>query len=185
MPFLMMECVCPPQTSMIFQGRVVTWAISRAMRCAISPLRNSVRYFIGVLQSDASGARPAPPHLPTLSARRSFHRDSSIAARLAARAKASSSLGQFLVEHAQGAEIGERLLGRLLVDLGDGKAHVDDGVVADLDLGHVVQADVLDHAAEVDPAHADHAVGSDLFDFSGNRQAHSNLLIPLRPDGQM
>ena len=42
----MMECVWPPQTSMIFQGRVVTWAISRASARAISPLRNSVRYFM-------------------------------------------------------------------------------------------------------------------------------------------
>src|SRR5579863_10307306 len=46
-PFLMMEWVWPPQTSMIFQGRVAMEWISRARAWAISRLRNSVRYFIG------------------------------------------------------------------------------------------------------------------------------------------
>ena len=76
---------------------------------------------------------------------------------------------QFFVEHAHSAEIGQRLLGRLLIDLRDGKADVDDGVVAYLDLGHVVQADLLHHSAEVHPPHADHAVGGNLFHFSRNR----------------
>jgi len=92
---------------------------------------------------------------------------------------------QFFIEHAHGAEIGEGLLGGFLIDLREGKAHVDDGVVADLDLGHVVEADLFDHAAEVDAADADEAVGGDLFDFSRNCQTHSNLLIPFGGDGQM
>jgi len=62
---------------------------------------------------------------------------------------------------------------------------VNDGVVADDDLRHVVEADVLDDAAKVHAADADHAVGGDLFDFAGNGEAHSNLLIPLRGKRQM
>jgi len=92
---------------------------------------------------------------------------------------------QLFVEDAEGAEVGERLFGGFLVDFGDGEADVDDGVVADDDFRHVVEADVLDYAAKVDAADANHAVGGDLFDFSGNGEAHSNLVIPLWPEGQM
>jgi len=92
--------------------------------------------------------------------------------------------GEFFVENAESAEVGESLLGSGLVDLGDGEADVDDGVVADDDFRDVVEADVLDYASKVDAADADHAVGGDLFDFSGNGEAHSNLVIPLWPDGQ-
>ena len=56
---------------------------------------------------------------------------------------------------------------------------MDNGVVADLDLGHVVQADTLDHAAEVHAAHPQAALGGDFFDSSGNRETHGNSLIPL------
>jgi len=86
--------------------------------------------------------------------------------------------GEFLVEDAEGAEVGECLLGGCFVNFGDGETDVDDGVVADDDLRHVVEADVLDHAAKVDAADANHTVGSDFFDFSRNGEAHSNLVIP-------
>jgi hypothetical protein len=53
MPFLMMEWVWPPQTSMIFQGRVVTWhAISRAMRWsdfAVAELGEVLHYLLYLL----------------------------------------------------------------------------------------------------------------------------------------
>ena len=52
------------------------------------------------------------------------------------------SFSQFFVEHAQSAEIGKGLLGGRLVDFGEGKAHVDNRVVADFDFRHIVQADV-------------------------------------------
>jgi hypothetical protein len=87
--------------------------------------------------------------------------------------------GEFFVQDAEGAEVGEGLLGGFLVDFGDGEADVDDGIVADDNLRHVVEADVLDHTSKVDAADADHAVGGDLFDFSWNGEAHSNLVIPL------
>jgi hypothetical protein len=45
---------------------------------------------------------------------------------------------------------------------------VDNGVVAYYDLGNVIEADVLDDAAEVDAAHPNVPFG-DLFDFSWNR----------------
>jgi hypothetical protein len=94
-------------------------------------------------------------------------------------------VGQFFVENAEGAEVGERLLGSFLVDFGNREADVDDGVVADDDLRHVVEADVLDHTAKIDAADADHAVGCNLFDFSRDGEAHSNFVIPLRADRQM
>ena len=60
------------------------------------------------------------------------------------------------------------MFGGLLVDLGEGKPNVDNGIVADFDLGDVVEANVLDDAAEVDPTDADETVGSDFFYFSWN-----------------
>jgi hypothetical protein len=94
-------------------------------------------------------------------------------------------VGQFFVEDAEGAKVGKRLLSGFLVDFGDGEADMDDGVVADDDLRNVVEANILDHSAKVDAPDADHAVGGDLFDFSGNSEAHSNLVIPPWADGQM
>jgi hypothetical protein len=95
------------------------------------------------------------------------------------------AVGQLLVEDAEGAKVGQGLPGGFFVDPGEGKADVDDGVVADLDLGHVVEADVFDDAAEIDAAHTNRAVGGDLFDFSRNRETHSNLVIPDGGGGQM
>ena len=40
------ECVCPPHTSMIDHVRVALCRISRAIRCAVGPSRNSSRYLI-------------------------------------------------------------------------------------------------------------------------------------------
>src|SRR6266540_2519168 len=45
-PLRMIECVCPPQTSMIAQGRVVIRRISSNRRAARSGSRYSSRYFM-------------------------------------------------------------------------------------------------------------------------------------------
>ena len=50
----------------------------------------------------------------------------------------------------------------LLVDDADGEADVDEHVVADLRLGHVGEADLLDDAAEAHPAHRHAAAGSSV-----------------------
>src|SRR6202023_1906145 len=49
MPFLTMEWVCPPQTSMMTQGLVCTRWISSTIFRATRPSRYSSRYFIGAL----------------------------------------------------------------------------------------------------------------------------------------
>ena len=58
---------------------------------------------------------------------------------------------------------------RLFVDLGERKADVDNGIVAHLDLRHVVQADPFDDAAKVHPPNAEIALGKNFFHFSRNR----------------
>src|SRR5579863_6056881 len=170
MPLRRMECVCPPHTSMIFQGRVARQWISRAMRCATSPLRNSVRYFTsrGNLRS-----------LPT--------RRLSLAAAIGARglrsfggsAKSFFLAGQFFLQHAHFAERLEGLLRALLVDAGDRKPHVDNGIVAHFDLRQALQAYVLHHSAKVHAAHPHRPIGGDRFYPAWNGETHGTLLIRL------
>ena len=85
--------------------------------------------------------------------------------------------GQFLVQCTHLPEEFESFKGALLIDLGERKPNVDNRIVAYCDLGDVVEADVFDHAAEVDSTHANVAVGGDLFDFSRDCEAHSTPLI--------
>ena len=77
--------------------------------------------------------------------------------------------GQLLVQHAHLAEVLQRLFGLLLVDLGERKPNVDNGIVAHLDLRHVVQANPLHYPAKVHPPNAKIAIGGYFLDFSRNR----------------
>ena len=110
MPCRMIECVCPPQTSIIAQGRVVTAWIWSSSRLARSGSLNSSRYFIA----------PAAPLL-----RRGHVQpglpggDGRTRRRTPPRASPSRS------------KLGERLLRRLLVEALDREADVHDDVLAD------------------------------------------------------
>src|SRR5690348_769397 len=60
---------------------------------------------------------------------------------------------ELLLQQAEGGEQFERLLRRLLVEALQGESDVHDGVLADLEVGQVLQAHLLDHTAEVDVGH--------------------------------
>ena len=62
----------------------------------------------------------------------------------------------------------EGLLGGLLVEPLQREADVDDRVVADLDVGHVGEAHLLGHAAEVDLRELGAVLLVDLDDLTGN-----------------
>src|SRR5438477_2299522 len=193
-PFLMIEWVCPPQTSMIFHGRVVTWWISRAMRCAISPLRNSVRYFISHYDPSriasiwksvfaVNAARMNLPERRPLAHRFFLFLRWTTASIRAGRLRRHRRprkhhffSGQFLFQHPHGAEGLERLLGGLLVDDRDGKPNVHNRIVADSDLGNVIQTNPFDHSPEVHPPDFDHPVAGDLFHSTWNCKAHRRPL---------
>ena len=59
-----------------------------------------------------------------------------------------------------------------LVDARQGEADVDEHVLADLHLGHVLQADALADAAEIDLAHEHVVLAVGLDHFAGNAEAH-------------
>ena len=44
------------------------------------------------------------------------------------------------------------------VDHGEGESDMDQNVIADLRLGHISEADFLDHATEIDPSGADQRI---------------------------
>jgi len=153
------------------------------MRCAISPLRNSVRYFTGLGNSckekNAGWPHPCAFFLAqgwettNLNERlfglrlNNSHQDKRLGRHSSPRKGIFFAL-QLLVQYAHGAEVFEGLQGRFFVDLGERKANVDNGIVADLDLRHIVQANLLAYAAEVHPAHAKIALGENFFHFSWN-----------------
>jgi hypothetical protein len=78
---------------------------------------------------------------------------------------------QFLVQQAHFAKAPQRLLGRSLVDFRDGEAHMHDRVIADRNLGHVREADILHDATEIHLAHAREAVTVDRVHPSRDREA--------------
>ena len=130
------------------QGRVVMRAISRAYLCAASASRYSSRYFI------ALGGRPPRVTVPGSQARRLRH---------------FFQLAQLL--HL--AQILEDLVRLRLIHAAERKADVDDDVIADLRLGHVGEADLLEDAAEINFAAAHQRVfAADAGDFSWNSQTH-------------
>ena len=63
-----------------------------------------------------------------------------------------------------------------LVDPRQGEADVDQHVIVDLDLGHVLQADPLGDPAELDPAHQHVVLLVGLHDLPGDSEAHRHLL---------
>ena len=131
-----MACVCPPQTSMIFQGRVVSRAISPANRRAASASRYSSTYFMA-----AAPPRPRPRPL----------------------VQGGGPL-DLLVDLADLVEVREYLLRLLLIDAADGEAHVDDHVIAHDRFGRVGQADFLGDAAKLHLAHRQPVLLVDLQD---------------------
>ena len=72
---------------------------------------------------------------------------------------------------------GEHLLRLLFVDHRQGKADVDEDVLAHLHLGHVVEADPFRDAAEIDFAHEHVVFLIGLDDFSRYCQTHVTLLL--------
>src|SRR5271165_2102696 len=64
----------------------------------------------------------------------------------------------------------------VLIDRAEGEADVDQHVVADPDLGHVLQADALGDAAEVDLAHQQVVLAVGLRHFSRDCEAHRSFL---------
>jgi len=62
---------------------------------------------------------------------------------------------QLFLNHPQLGKQAQRLLCRFLVQLGNGKTDVHDGVVADLDFWYVGQAHIFDDTGKINPAHAD------------------------------
>src|SRR5579863_7717000 len=192
---------------MIFQGRVAMERISRARAWAISRLRNSVRYFIGESASRhprPQNRGPGAPSgfsgvgvcvIPGLKIETGgTHGDSGVSGvrrrglatavgawRLRGGSGAAKGflLGlELLFKDAEFPKLAEGLLGGGFIDFREREADVDDGVVADLDLGNVVEADLLDDAAEVDAADADHAVVRDGLDSAWNGEAHDDTFIP-------
>jgi hypothetical protein len=75
--------------------------------------------------------------------------------------------GQFLFEGAHFFEEFKGFKSGFLVDLGERKPNVHNGVVTYNDLGHVVEADILDHSAEIHAADPNVAF-NDLFDPTGD-----------------
>ena len=73
--------------------------------------------------------------------------------------------------------------------LADGEAHVDDDVVAELDLGQVGEAGVLAHAAEVHLAHGQPGLVADLRDLARDPETHvaqpSSTGAPAAPDASL
>ena len=145
MPWRMIEWVWPPHTSMIAQRRVVTawiWSMSRLAR---SGSLNSSRYFMTRLQVRAVCVGDVDTRLPRSD---------------------RESVAELLLEHAQLLEVSERPLRRLLVETSGWRSRRARSTYSpSCDVGHVLQADVLAHAAEVDLGHrravtffdADHA----------------------------
>ena len=93
-----------------------------------------------------------------------------------------SGVAELFIEHAHGAEEAQRLLGGCFVELGDGEADMDDRVVADLDFGHIGQADLFFDAGKIDLAHADAIDFIDGFDLARDTQAHGEFLLFRRGD---
>src|SRR5512135_930369 len=121
-PLLRMECVWPPHTSMIFQGRVTHWRISLSTARVSAPSRYSSMYFILI----------SPVHHALAIA---------------------GEVRQLVGQHVHLAQYLERLLGLLLIQPANAKADVNDGVVADLNVGQVFKASFFHHTAKVHFAH--------------------------------
>ena len=110
MPCRMIECVWPPQTSISAQGWVTVAWMSSSSRWASSGSLNSSMYFIA-----APRPRPCAPRFL---------------------GRAAHASPNSMLELAHPLEVGQRLLGRLLVQPLQGETDVHDRVVADRDVGH-------------------------------------------------
>src|SRR4051812_12838680 len=81
-----------------------------------------------------------------------------------------------LVQRAGLGQEGEHAAGLVLVEPGEGEPDVDQGVLADGDVRDVFEADPLEDAAEIDPAHEQVVLAVHLDDFAGDAQAHGASL---------
>ena len=115
---------------------MVTWVISRAMRSsdfAVAELGEVLhllppiaRFLAQILAGQVAAA---------VGARR--------LRRLGGARKGFFFAGEFFVESAHLAEELEGFLGAFLVDFGERKPNVDNRIVADFDLGYIVEADAF------------------------------------------
>ena len=138
-PCRMIEWVCPPQTSIIAQGWVAVAWMSSSSRLASSGSWNSSRYFIAGLP-----LRPVRPGCRCLHAGRQVgSRQSGLLGR------AAPLVAELGVELAHLAEEVQGLQGGLLVEPLEGEPDVHDRVLTDLQVGDVLQADLLGDPAEV------------------------------------
>src|ERR1039458_6562532 len=157
-PFLTMEWVWPPQTSISTQGRVWMRRISATILAATSPSRYSSRYFIAVAPL---GRRDQDRRIRIL--------DLVDDGRLQFR-----ELVQFL----------QRLVGPLglgLVHLADGEAEAHHDILPGLRIRHVLQAGFARDAAELHPCHAQPVLVVGVNHFAGYRQTHRVSSIFICP----
>src|ERR1017187_3584035 len=157
-PFLTMEWVWPPQTSISTQGRVWMRRISATILAATSPSRYSSRYFIAVAPL---GRRDQDRGIRIL--------DLVDDGRLQFR-----ELVQFL----------QRLVGPLglcLIHLADGEADVHQDILAGLRLRHILQAGFARDAAELHSCHAQPVLVVGVDHFTGYRQTHRSPLFLFVP----
>ena len=162
MPCRMIECVWPPQTSMIAQRWLVVGLDLVDELAGQSGSLNSSRYFMtsprnSIGLGDAAGfARPAC---------------------LAASSNPSPNSSLSTPRCSNSASVAHR---RLLVETLDRETHMDHHVFADLGVGYVLQADVLLDAAEVDDGHQRAVAVLDAENLPRYRQTHGRPPFLIR-----
>src|SRR5690554_4548063 len=149
-----MACVCPPQISMITQGRVILRRIASTSPWASFASRNSVVNFISLPLS-------SPVNNAGVCCRSGF--------------AGFEFVRRDLLQNLQGLEC--FLFGNAVKS----KTGVDDGVLTHAGIGHIGEADLTRDPAEVDLAHFQ-AVGLVNFnDFPGYSQTHDASSVMLPP----
>src|ERR1035437_2670644 len=151
-PFLTMEWVCPPQTSINTHGRVWMRRISATILVATSPSRYSSRYFIAVAPLDESThGRP----LSRFNLVYLFHNGR--------------------VQLVELVEFHQRLVGSFrfrLIDAADGEADMHQNVFSGLRLRQVFKAGLAHNAAELHLGHAQSALVVRFDHLPRYRQTH-------------
>src|SRR6266702_2908795 len=158
-PFLTMEWVWPPQTSISTHGRVWMRRISATILPATSPSRYSSRYFIAVAPFGRPSQGRAIVWLDLI-----------------------DNGGLKLAELVQFSQRLIRSLGLGLVDPADGKSDMHQNVFSGLRLRHIFQASFAHDAAELYLGHAQPVliVGVDHLAWYCKTHRSSSLSIPLQ-----
>src|ERR1017187_3967725 len=160
-PFLTMEWVWPPQTSISTQGRVWMRRISATILAATSPSRYSSRYLIAVAPLGRRDQDRRIRILEVVDDGRLQFRE----------------LVQFL----------QRLVGPLclcLIHLAYGEADVHQDILSGLRIRHVLQAGFAGDAAELHPCHAQPVLVVGVDHFTGYRKTHRAPVFLFVPPQQ-